>query len=137
MLFFNSLIIFALAIPLGLGIGSGGVFLVYLSDVLSLPREVAVFLNLLFFLCALCASALQHLRERRLALPTLVSILLFGIPGAFAGRWLASLLPAVILRLLLGIFLTGSGVFALLSLKKPKEASHSLDKREKKHYNKL
>lgn len=137
MLFFNSLIVFILAVPLGLGIGSGGVFLVYLSDVLSLPREGAVYLNLLFFLSALCASALQHLRARRLSFGSLGIILLFGVPGAFLGRWLASLLPTPVLRLLLGGFLTLSGVFALRSLKKAKEAPQSLDKREKKHYNKL
>ena len=129
MLFANSVLILLLALPLGLGIGSGGIFLVYLTDVLFLPREHAVFVNLIFFLSALSASALQHLRARLLSLPTLGLILLFGVPGALVGRWVASLLPAVVLRLILGAFLTLSGVFALLSLKKPKDASLSLDKR--------
>lgn len=137
MLFFNSLIVFVLAVPLGLGIGSGGVFLVYLSDILAMPRDEAVYFNLIFFLSALLASGLQHLRARRLSFQDLGVILVCGIPGAFAGRWIASLLPASLLRLLLGGFLTFSGIFALISLKKAKEASQSLDKREKKHYNKL
>ena len=132
MLLLNSILVFTLAIPLGLGIGGGGLFLIYLGDVLEISRDTAVYFNLVFFLSALLASAMGHLRCRRLSLPMLGIILLFGIPGAFAGRWLASLLSPSLLHLFLGLFLLGSGIFSLISLKNaklsPKVFSHSLDK---------
>jgi len=128
----NSLIVFALALPLGLGIGGGGIFLIYLGDALGVSRDSSVYLNLVFFLSALLASAMGHLRRRRLSLSMLGIILLFGIPGTLTGRWIARLLSPTLLHLFLGFFLLGSGVFSLISLKKIKLSSklpsHSLDK---------
>ena len=125
----NALLIFVLAVPLGLGIGGGGLFLIYLGDVLGLSRETAVYLNLIFFLCAILSSFVGHLRGGRLSFSMLGTILLFGITGAFLGRWLSSLLSPSILHVFLGLFLLGSGIFSLLSLKKAKDGAHSLDKR--------
>ena len=128
----NSLVIFALALPLGLGIGGGGLFLIYLCDALGIARDTAVYLNLVFFLSALLAAAVGHLRRGRLSFPMLGAILLYGIPGAFIGRWIASLFSARLLHLLLGFFLLGAGFFSLLSIKKTKNEKlppHSLDKR--------
>lgn len=130
--FFNALFVFALAIPLGLGIGGGGLFLIYLGDVLGIERDSAVYLNLVFFLSALLASAVGHLRSGRLSVSILSSILLFGVPGAFLGRWLASLVSPSLLHVFLGFFLLGTGIFCLVSLKKlkiNKVRPHSLDKR--------
>lgn len=116
--FLSEIFILLLSIPLGLGIGSGGFFLVYLSDVLSLPHEGAVYLNLVFFICAIAASAMIHLRAKRLCAPLLALLLLLGIPAAILGRTIAALLPRTALRLLLGFFLIGSGIFALRKQKK-------------------
>lgn len=133
--YFNAALAFFLAVPLGLGVGGGGLFLVYLGDILNLPREAAVYLNLLFFLCALLASACTHIRAGRLRFSLLTIILLFSTPTALLGRYLASILPSWLLRLLLGAFLLASGIFSLYALKKSKVADDSLDKRVKKHYN--
>ncbi|MBE6568339.1 MAG: hypothetical protein E7657_06750 [Ruminococcaceae bacterium] len=132
MLWLNSLVIFLLAIPLGLGIGGGGLFLIYLGDVLGIQRDTAVYLNLIFFLSALIAAAVGHLRAGRLSFSALGTIILFGVPGAFLGKWLSSLFSPMLLHLLLGVFLLTSGILSLLSLKKAKNAkvaAHSLDKR--------
>ena len=132
MLWLNSLLVFLRAVPLGLGIGGGGLFLLYLGDVLGLARDTSVYLNLIFFLSALVASAFGHLRTRRLSLSMLGIILLFGVPGTFLGRWGASLFSSRLLHLFLGFFLLGSGIFTLFSLKKAKkekERPNALDKR--------
>ena len=126
--FLNAFLSLVLAIPLGMGIGSGGVFLIYLSDFLSLPRNAAVYLNLIFFLSALLSSLAGHLRAKRISFSMLRTVLFFGIPGTYLGRWLASLLPSHLLKLLLGIFLLSSGIFSLLSLKNAKDRARSLDK---------
>ena len=128
MSFLNAIIPLLLAIPLGLGIGSGGLLLIYLSDVVGLAREKAIYFNLIFFLSALLASGVGHIRARRVSFSFLLSVLLFGIPGAFLGRWLSSMLSPSFLKLLLGVFLLVSGIFSLFSLKKAKESAPSLDK---------
>ena len=132
MLLLNSAIIFLLSIPLGLGIGGGGLFLIYLVDAVGVSRDTAVYLNLIFFLSALLAAAVGHLRAGRLSPSALLTILLYGMPGAFLGRWVASLFSPTLLHFLLGIFLLASGFFTLLSLKKLKNKkvpAHALDKR--------
>lgn len=129
--YLNALLILLLSLPLGMGVGSGGLFLIYLSDVLMLKRDAAVYLNLIFFLCALISSAMMHLRAKRLRFSILLTVLLFGLPGAYFGRILARLLPQLFLRLLLASFLIFSGITALCSLKKEKKEKklpHALDK---------
>jgi len=128
MFYLNTILAFALAIPLGLGIGGGGLFLLYLSDVLKLPRETAVYFNLVFFLAALLASAAMHLRHGRVSYSVLGQVLLYGLPSALCGRVLASLLPGLLLRILLGCFLLISGIIACIKCKKAKDDSNSLDK---------
>ena len=126
--FLNALFSFLLALPLGMGIGSGGLFLIYLSDILSLPRNTAIYLNLIFFLSALLSSFVGHLRAKRISFPMLRTVLFFGIPGTYLGRALAALLPSHLLKLFLGIFLLSSGIFSLLSLKNAKDRATALDK---------
>ena len=129
--YLNAFLILLLSLPLGMGVGSGGLFLVYLTDVLHVTREGAVYLNLVFFVSALLSSACLHLRAGRLSFPLLLSALIFGIPGSIFGRFLASLLPPLLLRILLATLLIFSGISALLSLKKAeneKEGVYSLDK---------
>ena len=116
--FLSEILILLLSIPLGLGVGSGGFFLVYLSDALSLPHESAVYLNLVFFICAIFASAFIHLRAGRLCAFLLLLLLVLGIPAAFLGRVMASRLSRTALRILLGFFLVASGIFALIRQKK-------------------
>ncbi|MBQ9736123.1 MAG: sulfite exporter TauE/SafE family protein [Clostridia bacterium] len=116
--YLSEFLVLLLSIPLGLGVGSGGFFLVYLSDVLALPHESAVYLNLVFFISAILASAFIHLRARRLCAPLLLLLLLFGVPAAFVGRAVAALLPKTVLRFILGFFLIGSGIFAIKGQKK-------------------
>ena len=75
---------------------------------------------------AIASSSIIHLRAGRLYAPLLLYLLFFGIPAAFGGRMLASLLPRTVLRLLLGFFLVLSGIFALTRQKK--RTSHLTNK---------
>ena len=127
--YINALLIFVLAVPLGLGIGGGGLFLLYLSDILGFSRETAIYLNLVFFLAALLSSAASHIRYKRVSYPILGTILLFGLPSALCGRAVASCLSSSFLRILLGSFLLSSGIIAFFKGKKAKDNGNSLDKR--------
>ena len=128
--FFLELLALVLAIPIGLGVGGGGLFLLSLTELFGFPREEAVFGNLLFFVCALAASAVIHLKRKRLSARILLLTVLFGLPSATLGRWVASLLSPTLLRVFLGVFLLGSGLIALFSGKKEKASPDSLDKND-------
>lgn len=112
-----------LSVLAGLGVGSGGLYLVFLTAVTSLEREEAVFCNLLFFIAAVLSSSVIHLRNKRLDLSFLFRILVFGLPGVYLGRLLASLLPPWLVQTLLGGFLLFSGIFSLVTAKKRKDSS--------------
>ena len=110
-----------LSVLAGLGVGSGGLFLIFLSAATSLQGETAVYCNLLFFIAAASSSAVIHLRSKRLDSPFLLRILLLGIPSALLGRAVSALLPSWITQIALGIFLVFSGIFSLIAAKKAKD----------------
>ncbi|MBP3436277.1 MAG: sulfite exporter TauE/SafE family protein [Clostridia bacterium] len=124
---FNIVVSFALAVLAGLGVGSGGLYIIFLHDILHLPHEAAKNGNLLFFVTALLSAVVIHIRQKRLDYPFLAQILLFGIPGAYIGYLLSEYLPVRVLRVALGIFLILSGVLSFFINKRKSGES----KREK------
>lgn len=121
MSFLHSLITVLLAILAGLGVGSGGMYLLWLKEGLKMDADAAIFFNLCFFIGALSVANAIHARKRLLDFRFLGEIVLFGIPGVFLGRWLNSFFSPLILRVLLGVFLIFSGIFSLVITKKKKE----------------
>ncbi len=135
MLYWYEIAALLLSVLAGLGVGSGGIFLVLLTSFTSLPQKEAVLCNLYFFICALLSSSVIHLRHKRLDLPFLFRILLFGIPGVVAGRFIHTFFPSAILQILLGVFLITSGIFSFIVSKKAKEPPTALDKTKESSYN--
>ncbi|MBQ8351750.1 MAG: TSUP family transporter [Clostridia bacterium] len=105
-----ALLIGALA---GLGVGSGGILIVYLTAVDGMNQLAAQGLNLATFVFALGAALLVHLHRRKLSLPILLFILVFGAAGAFCGSLLAHAVKTELLRLGLGGLLLLMGTVAL------------------------
>ncbi len=128
-----------LAVTAGLGVGSGGLYLIWLQDAQGLSHTLSVGGNLVFFIAALLSAALMNLRKGRIDLRFLLTVLLFGIPSALLGQRLATQLPPTLLRLFLGVFLIFSGIFTLVVQKKARVSSKSsapaLDKNRNKDYN--
>ena len=98
----------------GLGVGSGGLFILFLTEWAMLPQHEAQGINLAIFAVALAAALLVHLHRHPPAPAILFTILLFGAVGALSGAALATALPAATLRFLLGLFLALSGAFVLV-----------------------
>ena len=113
------LIPFAVAALSGLGVGGGGLFMIYLSLLTDTPQLVAQGMNLLFFLFSSGASITVHLRERRICYPAVGLMAAFGIVGALLGARLSAHLPAHLLRSIFGCMLIVSGILALRQ-KEPK-----------------
>lgn len=110
---------FLVAILSGLGVGSAGVLVVYLTLVLDLPQLTAQGLNLLFFLFSSGAGLIVHLMRTPLLFSCILLLLPGGIAGALFGTRLAAFLPEAILQRLFGGLLIVSGAIGLF--KKPKE----------------
>ena len=104
---------FAIAVLSGLGVGSGGLLVIYLTLAGGVPQLRAQGINLVFFLFSAGASMLAHLSRRRLIFPLCILLITAGLPGALMGASLANLLPAAILRKLFGAFLVTAGVMTL------------------------
>ena len=121
MSFLHSLITLSLSVLAGLGVGSGGVYLLWLKEGIKMDEGAAIFFNLCFFIGALSVATAIHARQRLLDYRFLLEIVLFGIPGALLGKWLNAFFSPVLLRVLLGVFLIFSGIFSLIITKKKKE----------------
>jgi len=107
---FASLLIALLS---GMGVGSGGLLVIYLTLIENTPQLTAQGINLLFFLFAAASSLLLHITRRRLFGGAILIMSAMGILGSLLGTHLATLLPAHLLRKIFGSMLTVSGLVAL------------------------
>jgi len=125
--------IWALAIGIlaGLGVGSGGLYLVYLDLFTDTPQREAQGLNLVFFVFALLISVAVGLVKGGYRNERLLLSLLFVIPGALTGSYLAGLFPSASLKKGLGLLFIFSGIYTLFTLKKSKKSA-KIQKRRRK-----
>lgn len=113
-------ITFLLAALSGMGVGGGGLFVIYLSLFTDTPQLVAQGMNLLFFLFSSGASVTVHLKHRKICYPVVGVMIVFGIGGALVGALASARLPAHLLRQIFGGMLVVSGILALRQ-KEPEE----------------
>ena len=109
---------FGVALLSGLGVGSAGLFVVYLTAVAQFSQLAAQGLNLVFFLFSSGAALLVHLTRTKLPFGCILFILLGGIPGTLLGTFVAHRLPTQLLRMLFGAMLIVSGILGLFKRKK-------------------
>lgn len=102
------------AVLSGLGVGSAGLLVVYLTLAEQLPQLTAQGLNLVFFLFASGAALLIHALHASLLFGYILPLLLGGIPGSLLGAALAHALPTHLLRTLFALLLIASGALGLL-----------------------
>lgn len=106
-----SLLIGALA---GMGVGSGGLLVLYLTLLRDTPQLQAQLLNLLFFPVASAASLCVHLTRRRIRFAPVLLLTAGGLGGSLLGSALAQSLPEALVCRLFGGFLLLTGGFSLL-----------------------
>lgn len=112
------LITFLLAALSGMGVGGGGMFVIYLSLFTDTPQLTAQGMNLLFFLLSSGASVTIHLRHRVIHSSAVLVMALFGIVGALIGTAISTHLPQHLLRQIFGGMLVVSGILALMQKEK-------------------
>ena len=106
----------------GMGIGSAGLFVLYLTLVLRMDQVTAQGLNLVFFLASAGGSVL--LSHKRSDIPARVVVLLVisALPGAALGTYLTGVLNRALIRRLFGCMLTVTGGMALVGAGRKSEA---------------
>ena len=106
---------FLIAILSGMGVGSAGLLVVYLTMVAGLPQLSAQGINLVFFLFAASAALCIHILRRKIPFSRVILATLAGMIGALPGVWAAEILPQNWVRILFGIMLIFAGGRALFA----------------------
>ena len=109
------IISFLISVLSGMGVGGGGLFVIYLSIFTSTPQLAAQGMNLLFFLFSSFASVAVQINRRRIRFAAVTFMATFGVLGAFVGAYLTSLLPEEYLRRIFGMMLVAGGVLSFRS----------------------
>ncbi len=106
---------FLAAVLSGLGVGSAGLFVLYLTLIAGYAQPEAQAINLLFFLLSAGAALLLHIRDRKIPVRVALFLVACAIPGALAGSCLVRVLDAGLLKKLFGGMLVVTGLPSLLA----------------------
>lgn len=111
MMIFATLII---AVLCGMGLGSGGLFIVYLTLIAGYDQLVAQGLNLYFFIFSTASALMIHLKNSNLPMKRLFTVCSVGSLGCVAGAALAQSMDKELLRVIFAILLILSGTVSFL-----------------------
>ena len=113
---FSAIVATIIAILSGLGVGSGGLLVIWLTMIGGVDPQLARGLNLLFFIFSAGAALIVHAVKGRIK-PTLALFLsLFACLGTFVGTYLGLRVDAYWLKKIFGGMLTLSGTYALVGM---------------------
>ncbi|MBR5539479.1 MAG: sulfite exporter TauE/SafE family protein [Clostridia bacterium] len=108
------LVTLIIAVLTGMGVGSGGLFVIYLSLIKGVPQLLAQGLNLYFFIFSTAVALVFHARTRKLPLLRLAVICTVGSIGCYFGASLAKSVDPSMLRSLFAVLLIATGIVTLL-----------------------
>ena len=109
----NFVAVLVIAALSGLGVGSGGILVIYLTLVEKMPQLAAQGANLVFFILASLSSLIFNLPKRRIPYGAVALMAVLGIGGSFFGTYLARIIPSAALGKIFGGMLVASGLLAL------------------------
>ena len=98
----------------GLGVGSGGLLVVFLTEYREVGQLFAQGVNLIFFIFSSGASTAVNLRARNICYGAVTMMSLGGVIGATVGALIASVLDPDLLRIGFGAMLLIGGIPSLL-----------------------
>ena len=94
----------------GLGVGSGGLLVVFLTEYRGVGQLFAQGVNLIFFIFSSGASTAVNLRSRNICYGAVTVMSLGGTVGAIVGAIVASVLDPDLLRIGFGLMLLIGGI---------------------------
>ena len=110
---FTLFLIFLLSVLSGLGVGSAGLLVAWLTLLCDTPQLTAQGINLVFFIFSAGAALAVHAFRTPLLWQFLFFLIPAGLLGSLLGTALATVLPQALLRRLFGLMLTAAGVMGL------------------------
>lgn len=114
MLILDLIVGLLVAVLSGLGVGSSGLLVIYLTMLHQIRQQEAQGINLLFFIVAASFALLVHRRKRKINYGVLLVLMLTGILGSMLGSRIAGKTDPSIIRTCFGILLITSGTLTLL-----------------------
>lgn len=113
----NAAAAFLVAVLSGLGVGSGGLFVIWLS-LMGVSATQARGMNLLFFVFSASAALLFHLKNKRnIDLGLVLYLAAFALLGTVVGGYMGRLIEGDLLRRIFGGLLVLSGCYTLFGKK--------------------
>ena len=123
----------AIAILSGLGVGSGGLLVIWLTAI-GVDTQSARALNLLFFVFSASAAFVLHFLKGRINLPLVTLLSLAACVGTAAGFFVGDSLSPDALRKIFGVMLALSGSYTLFGV--VKNALHKKSTAKKGYFSK-
>ena len=96
-----------------MGIGGGGVLIIYLTLYLGMNQLNAQGLNLLFFIPCAVIALIIHSKNSLIKWKDAMLLIVFGIIGICIGALLTSYIPENILRKIFAVFLLIIGIYTI------------------------
>lgn len=112
------------AVLQGLGIGSSGTLVIYLTVWAGWEQVTAQGVNLIFFIFSAVAALFFHIRKRKIYWGVLFCLTLFGVFGAVAGSLLLNVFDPDLVRKIFGGMLVISGLLGLFGRSDKKSQRH-------------
>ncbi|MBE6686649.1 MAG: sulfite exporter TauE/SafE family protein [Ruminococcaceae bacterium] len=118
MIIVNMLAASLIGILAGLGVGGGGLLVIYLTLVLGTEQLQAQGINLCFFIICSASSLCIHFKKRKINIRQILALAITGIVSSLLGAYISRNIDASLLRRLFGGLLVISGALAFFSKKK-------------------
>lgn len=97
----------------GMGIGGGGLFVVYLSVVRNFPQLICQGINLAVFIFSSAFACGVNSKKRKLNFPLCIFLSVCGCVGALLGGGFAGMINDNVLRLVFGVFLIATSIISI------------------------
>lgn len=105
----------------GLGIGGGGLLVIYLTLVMSVEQLSAQGINLAFFVFSALASLFVHFKKRNLNIRRILILAVTGIVSSLMGSYVSRNISTELLQKIFGALLVITGLMSLLKKEKKQE----------------
>ncbi len=101
----------------GMGIGGGGLLVLYLVFIRNMAQPSAQGLNLLFFIAASLSALIYHFKKRKIDKKLLILLIIPGFLGAVIGSITANAIDPLLIRKIFGWLSVISGAVVLFDTK--------------------
>lgn len=101
-----------------MGLGGGGILIIYLTKFLNYEQLKSQGINLIFFIPTAIIAIIIHCRNRLIKFRKIIPFIISAIPGVIFGLYLTTVISGKILSCIFGIILIVIGAKELLTKKR-------------------